>query len=795
MAESRGSVVQMFRMLYDRTAAAQTEKEAQATLAKGTDPKKAQANIKEVGSSLNELKDIAKRVGEAIIAAFAIEKIREFFTKAIEAAAEYEHSMHRVQVAVENAGASFEAMRPQIQGNIDALAAHSRFTRTELLGALGTLITITGDVNKSMNVMQVVTDLSVQAQLDLGKSAQLVARYLTGQDNALSRYIGRLKEGENGIDHLRQRMGGAAEHEMNSYEGRLISITKAKQDLLRTVGELILGETNFGQTLGATQNIFTSLTKVVLDNKEAIITVVDAVVNLIGTFARLTIEAMPAVVEGFGHILKALLPFVDEVKVLGSWWELLNTPINSASDFVQALKEHETRVKSIHSEWQATADAIDQATRNMKPLNEAQKAAADHTSEMAAAFGGNKGEGKPVRIVSDRDPNKIEAEYKRKISVLAEAAAADETFTDAEKQLRNMQADLRQQLGQTNLSEEERIRLGQHLVMVTDAIEKGEAKLMERSKLRLLAIEADMDAGRATQGMLEALGTEEKRLQAIIDDGTMTIKTRTDAQKELNEAIKKQADLEFQIEQQQQFMNPKQPNPYTRGPTAESIRAQMGPNGIGEREDSEGRTPQQIADIEEYGKVIGVLLDGIDENATKVAESIYDAFYNSLNHITLSFKGLGQAVAGILKGTAKAILKELQEEAKGQAIHDAAAAIQQLAWGLARSAVGDSAGAALHYASAKTYALSAAEWGGAALAEGALLGGSGTSSGGGAGSLTNGTGGDTQANQPARGQIHIYLDGVDPLNPRHQELIGEANKRFGDTGGYDVIYHPGRRSA
>jgi hypothetical protein len=192
--------------------------------------------------------------------------------------------------------------------------------------------------------------------------------------------------------------------------------------------------------------------------------------------------------------------------------------------------------------------------------------------------------------------------------------------------------------------------------------------------------------------------------------------------------------------------------------------------------------------------VMGTILDGIDNDATTVAENIYDVFYKSLNHLTISFKGLGQAVAGIFKGTAKAILKELQDEAKGQAIHDAAAAIQQFAWGLARSAVGDAAGASLHYAAAKTFAVSAAEWGGAALAEGALLGGQGSGSGGGAGSLTGDRNSNTKDANPAQGNINIYLDGVDPLNPRHQELIGEAKKRFDESGGMNVIYHPGRRA-
>jgi hypothetical protein len=730
--------VQMFRLLYDRTAAAQTEKEAQETLSKGTDPKKAKANLHEVKGVVGELHHELVKLGEAFVAAFSIHKIIGFFEASVHAAAENEHSMHQLETAVHNAGSSFEQMEPAINANLEALYNHSRFTRVELRAAFGNLVQLTGSVDKAMRSMGVTVDFATGRNIELGQAATLVGRYLTGNTNALTRYIGKTAEGVNVMERLQKTFADAAANEMKSYEGRILTITKAKNDLLVTIGELIIGDTSLGGSMTNVADAIKSATQWVKNNRAELGSFISAIATAVTWLGKLAGVLTYDLGQAFKGAQILIIGLVEGIQELPARWDLalastkqiLGGWIDDVSGLLDKLGIH--TLDNIGARMQAQSkvvianarkeigdlqDALDKTTEDI--LNPSEGPLLKHKTE---AGGG----GGPLPTAAP-DPKKLEHEF-----------------------------DLLMQ---------------QH---------KAEAEMANENIL----------LGRDVQSNMAVLAAQEEFFRQTSEDSTKTMKQRNDALREqlaiqkdiIDEQAREEALREF-------FAGENNVQLKSESQIQAGIRSHLGPGP------NEGVSDQKMADIQEYGKVIGTILDGIDEDASRVAESIYDAFYNSLNHLTLSFKGLGQAVAGIFKGTAKAILAELQAEAKGQAIHDAAAAIQQLAWGLARSAVGDAAGAALHYESAKTFALSALEWGGAALAEGALLGGQGGGSGGGAGSLTSGTGGNTKAGEPARGQIHIYLDGVDPLNPRHQELIGEANKRFGDTGGYDVIYHPGRRSA
>jgi predicted anti-sigma-YlaC factor YlaD len=739
MAES-GSVVQMFRLLFDRATANATEKAAQESLAKGTDPKRAKENLTQVKSLMKDLEHGAIHLGEALLAAFAFHKILGFFEASIHAAAENEHSMHQLETAVTNAGGSFEKMEPQINANLNALYSHSRFTRVELRASLGSLIQLTGDVGKSMAVMSTVVEFATGRNLDLGTAATLVGRYLTGNTNALTRYIGKTAEGINVMDRLAKTFKNAAENEMKSYEGRLLSITKAKNDLLVAVGELIVGDTALGGTTTNVSDLIKAATGWVkahhTELSQAIGRIIEfgaGLMHLAGTVlpylgrayqeAQVAIVALTALWEAAGEAAKLMAD-----KVEGAFGDMISNLVVVANYFdIHTFDAVGNWGARIASEAKKGAEAAKQELKDIKDA--AVQTAHDILNPPATQAIGHRGLG-----VGDTgplpgavpDPDKLEKEFEK---LMAEHRAAAEMA-------------------------QENIKLG---IAVMDN--------------------------------MKVLADEEAFFGKIANDSTKTAKDRNAALREQYRIQQEILDQKFAEEQQAEFMAGTH-NPYAPPTSQARIRATLGPGA------HEGDSEQKLADIEDYGKVIGTLLDGIDNNATKVAENIYDVFYKNLNHVTLSFKGLAGAVAGIFKGTAKAILQELQEEAKGQAIHDAAAAIQQFAWGLARSAVGDAAGATLHYASAKTFALSALEWGGAALAEGALLGGvGGGGAGGGPGSLAAGTGTNTQDVNAQKGTINVYLDGVDPLNPRHQELVGEANRRFNETGGLKVVYHPGRHSA
>jgi predicted anti-sigma-YlaC factor YlaD len=735
-----GSVVQMFRLLFDRATATATEKAAQEALAKGTDPKRAKENLTQVQSLMKELEHGAIRLGEAFLAAFAFHKILGFFEESIKAAAENEHSMHQLETAVTNAGGSFEKMEPQINGNLNALYNHSRFTRVELRAALGSLIQLTGDVGKSMAVMGTTVEFATGRNLDLSTAATLVGRYLTGNTNALTRYIGKTAEGVNVMDRLAKTFKNAAENEMKSYEGRILSITKAKNDLLVAVGELIIGDTALGGTITNVSDLIKAGTAWVKAHHTELSQAIGKVIEF---------------GSGLLHLAGIVLPYVG-----------------------RAYQEAQVAIVALTALWEAAGQAARLMADNVEgafgDMISNLVVIADYFNIHTFDAVGNWG----ARIASEA--KKGAAAAKQELTDIKNAAiqAAHDILNPPATQALTHKEPGATDTGPLPTAAADR-----------DKLEREFEKLMAEHRATAEMAQENIKLGIAVADNMRALAEEEAFFGKIANDSTKTAKDRNAALREQYRIQQEILDQKFAEEQQAEFMAGTH-NPYAPPTSQARIRATLGPGA------NEGDSEQRLADIEDYGKVIGTLLDGIDNNATKVAENIYDVFYKNLNHVTLSFKGLAGAVAGIFKGTAKAILQELQEEAKGQAIHDAAAAIQQFAWGLARSAVGDAAGATLHYASAKTFALSALEWGGAALAEGALLGGAGGGgAGGGPGSLAAGTGTNTQDVNAQKGTINVYLDGVDPLNPRHQELVGEANRRFNETGGLKVVYHPGRHSA
>jgi hypothetical protein len=731
-------IVQQFRLLFDKTTAAATERATQESLDRSTNPEHAKKNLGEVKGVMADLRAEAIHLGEALLAAFAFHKIIGFFESAIKAAGENEHSMHQLETAVRNAGSSFEEMGPQIQASLDVLYEHSRFTRVELRAAFGNLVQLTGSVDKAMGAMATTVEFATGRNLDLGTAATLVGRYLTGQENALTRYIGRTAEGVNVLERLRNTFRNAAENEMKSYEGRLLSITKAKNDLLVAIGELIIGDTALGGTVTNVADVIRGATRWVKAHH-------DEISHAIGKVAEFG--------AGLLNLAGRVLPYLGK-----------------------AYQEAQVAIVAITAAWDASGEAFklwgDTILERFGSLVNTLSIAADflgiHAFDKIGQWGFNIA--KSAKVGADA--------AKAQLQVIRDAA------------IRTAHDILNPPPTQIIAHRAAGPGVGAPLPTAAES-EQAFRRAMEEHKAAAEMAAENLKMGIDIAANLKVLADEEEYFANIASDATKKAKDRNEALKE--ELKIRQEILDEQLREEairEAIAGENNPAGRSQTEVMAGVRAHLGPMP------NEGESEQKLADIKEYGKVMGTILDGIDNDATKVAENIYDAFYNSLNHITLSFKGLAQAVAGIFKGTAKAILRELQEEAKGEAIHDAAAAIQQFAWGLARSAVGDAAGASLHFASAKTFALSALEWGGAALAEGALLGGQGAGGGGHGAGISGGAGArDTTGVNAVRGTLNIYLDGVDPLNPRHQELIGEAKKRYDEVGGPNVIYHPGRRSA
>jgi hypothetical protein len=185
--------------------------------------------------------------------------------------------------------------------------------------------------------------------------------------------------------------------------------------------------------------------------------------------------------------------------------------------------------------------------------------------------------------------------------------------------------------------------------------------------------------------------------------------------------------------------------------------------------------------------------------AQTVAQGYTQAWQNAFALIIAGGANAGEVIATLAKGMAAALLNGLAQYANGKVSENVAQAFESFATGLQLAANPATAYLApIAYSAGKGYLLSAAKWGLVAGAAGAAAGAASGGGGGGGGggskpkSSRDAAGGVAQNAQKSGPQIHVYVDGMDPRNPRHQQLTQQTlqgvQERYGQTGA--VTYHP-----
>ncbi len=129
-----------------------------------------------------------------------------------------EVGINRLNIALQNAGASYAGLKDEIEASIAATQRKTNYGDEEQRDALTTLIGITGDYRGSLDQLQLATDLAAAKNMDLNSAATLVGKVATGNTELLSRYGITVREGASATEILadmQTRFGGAAEGAAN----------------------------------------------------------------------------------------------------------------------------------------------------------------------------------------------------------------------------------------------------------------------------------------------------------------------------------------------------------------------------------------------------------------------------------------------------------------------------------------------------------------------------------------------------------------------------------------------------
>lgn len=291
-----------------------------------------------------------------------------FFRSAITEAKNAEVGMVRLQTAVENAGGVFPLLESKLEAAVKSVMKMSTATDDELREALTRMITVSGDVEGSIQNLALVTDIAAFKNISLEEASLAVGKAMTGNVGALNRLGVAGKDATTVIENARVAFGGFAEEQSNTFGGSLKRLTNQWGEFKEAVGNALIGGNAMQSGTNTLIDTLVDLEEWVVVNQESIQGFVDAIVGA----ATSVIENGPKIINVFKDIL-----------TLGTW--RLTQGAKDAGDALvdstklteeQVLKLFEVHVARRTRElqrWQAAREHNARAT--VKTVTEAEDAA------------------------------------------------------------------------------------------------------------------------------------------------------------------------------------------------------------------------------------------------------------------------------------------------------------------------------------------------------------------------------------------------------------------------------------
>ena len=133
---------------------------------------------------------------------------------AVKAANAERIGISRLEAQLKNVGVSYDDVKGSLEDVISATQYKTGIADDKQRIALGELVMITGDYQRSLDLMPLALDLAAAKEMDLGTAAEVVGRVAVGNTTILKRYGIELKEGATAAEALAEmqsKVGGTAE--------------------------------------------------------------------------------------------------------------------------------------------------------------------------------------------------------------------------------------------------------------------------------------------------------------------------------------------------------------------------------------------------------------------------------------------------------------------------------------------------------------------------------------------------------------------------------------------------------
>jgi hypothetical protein len=364
MAGGKG-IRRIIELALDAASARRMRDEAQRALAEGTDPKKAQRNLSAAERAIDRVKDAAMKLGGALVAAFAINKIVQFGEACVRAAMEAQSGWASLTNTLNNVGVSIDEQRVRIEAHAKAIMDATVFDDDDVFAGMNALVRVSGDYEGSLARIGLVADVASAKQISMSEAGELVGRVMAGQTRGLREFGISAHDAESGLDTLAQRLAGTAANEAQTFSGQLKIINRDWGNFQEEVGGALIAGGQASSVMSTLRGVIGGLTGAVHQNREGFAAFVRAGINV-------AIVALEVVVNSFRYLSQTL-----SGKLLGA----IGMAVGAWASMVEVLAlAIDARVK-----WnELTGDAVEAA--HFRAESERLHARADELKRLADAY-------------------------------------------------------------------------------------------------------------------------------------------------------------------------------------------------------------------------------------------------------------------------------------------------------------------------------------------------------------------------------------------------------------------------
>jgi hypothetical protein len=231
--------------------------------------------FKQAETATQKLEKSVSKLGKQLLGVFAAGKLLSFGKQAVKAFAADEKAARSLSLALANTGNAFAAI--EVEKFIDDLQRTTLVLDDELRPAFQTLLTVTGNVKKSQDGLNLALDIAAGTTKSLSSVSFALAKAYGGQTTALNRLVPGLdkallatRDMDKITEELSKRFSGQAKAAATGYAADMDRITLASENAKEIIGKdlldamkLISGPEGIGGATTAMEGLATEIGNVI----------------------------------------------------------------------------------------------------------------------------------------------------------------------------------------------------------------------------------------------------------------------------------------------------------------------------------------------------------------------------------------------------------------------------------------------------------------------------------------------------------------------------------------------------